>query len=108
MVLRGRAAVRSVKSAQDGRLFYIQLLRLQHRENILAARILMVLSASIIFALGVVHLVYTFWGPNLTPRDPALEISMSQFHLLLRKKRPCGGLGWASMPPTAWHLFCSA
>jgi hypothetical protein len=44
----------------------------------LAARILMVLSASIIFALGVVHLVYTFWGPNLTPRDPALQVSMSQ------------------------------
>jgi hypothetical protein len=44
----------------------------------LAPRILMVLSASIIFTLGVVHIVYTFWGPKLTPRDPALEISMSQ------------------------------
>jgi len=44
----------------------------------LAARILMVVSASIILTLGVVHLVYTFWGPNLTPRDPALQISMSQ------------------------------
>lgn len=44
----------------------------------MAAKILMVLSASIIFALGVVHLVYTFSGPNLTPRDPALQISMSQ------------------------------
>jgi len=43
-----------------------------------AAKILMVLSASIIFALGLIHLVYTFWGPNLTPRDPALQISMSQ------------------------------
>src|SRR6204780_3974820 len=38
----------------------------------------MVLSTSIIFTLGVVHLVYTFWGPNLTPRDPTLQISMSQ------------------------------
>jgi hypothetical protein len=44
----------------------------------LAARILMVLSASIVFTLGVVHLVYTFWGLMLTPRDPALQISMSQ------------------------------
>ena len=44
----------------------------------MAARILMVLSASIIFTLGVVHLVYTFWAPNLTPREPALQISMSQ------------------------------
>jgi hypothetical protein len=44
----------------------------------LAARILMVFSASIVLTLGVFHLVYTFWGPNLTPRDPALQISMSQ------------------------------
>jgi hypothetical protein len=33
----------------------------------LAAKILMVLSASIIFTLGVVHLVYTFWGPSSRP-----------------------------------------
>jgi hypothetical protein len=49
-----------------------------NRESILAARILMVLCASIVFTLGVVHLVYTFWGPKLTPRDPALQVSMSQ------------------------------
>jgi len=46
--------------------------------SILATKILMVLSASIIFTLGVVHLVYTFCGPKLTPRDPTLQISMSQ------------------------------
>ncbi len=44
----------------------------------MAARILMIFSASIMLALGVLHLVYTFWGPKLTPRDPALQISMSQ------------------------------
>ena len=44
----------------------------------MAAKILMVLSASIILTLGVTHLVYTFWGPSFTPRDPALQISMSQ------------------------------
>jgi hypothetical protein len=38
----------------------------------------MVLSASIMLTLGVLHLVYTFWGPKLTPRDRALQISMSQ------------------------------
>src|SRR5579864_9775649 len=38
----------------------------------------MVLSASIVLTLGVLHLVSTFWGPSLTPRDPALQISMSQ------------------------------
>jgi hypothetical protein len=52
----------------------------------LAARILMVLSASIIFTLGVVHLVYTFWGPNLTPRDPMLEVSMSQISPVITKE----------------------
>jgi hypothetical protein len=38
---------------------------------------LVMLSAAIILALGATHLVYTFWGPKLTPRDPALQISMS-------------------------------
>jgi hypothetical protein len=59
---------------------------LQIRKSILAARILMVLSASIVFALGVIHLVYTFWGPNLTPRDPALQISMSQISPVITKE----------------------
>jgi len=35
----------------------------------LAAKIVMLLSASISFVLGLVHLVYTFWEPLLTPRD---------------------------------------
>ena len=46
----------------------------------------MVLSASIILTLGVVHLVYTFWGPMLTPRDPALRISMSQTSPVITKE----------------------
>jgi hypothetical protein len=52
----------------------------------LAARILMVLSVGIIFTLGVSHLVYTFWGPNLTPRDPALQISMNQISPVITKE----------------------
>ncbi|MFM0164943.1 LIC_13387 family protein [Paraburkholderia sediminicola] len=52
----------------------------------MAARILMVLSASMMFALGVAHLVYTFWGPKLTPRDPALQISMSQISPVITKQ----------------------
>ena len=55
-------------------------------EGILAAKILMVLSASIIFTLGVAHLVYTFWGPMLTPRDPALQINMSQVAPVITKE----------------------
>ena len=50
----------------------------QIKESILAAKILMVLSASIVLTLGVLHLSSTFWGPSLTPRDPALQIRMSQ------------------------------
>src|SRR5580698_4562493 len=46
----------------------------------------MVLSASIIFTLGVVHFVYTFWGPKLTPREPALQISMSQISPVITRE----------------------
>jgi hypothetical protein len=46
----------------------------------------MVLSASIIFTLGVIYLVYTFWGPKLTPRDPMLQISMSQISPVATKE----------------------
>jgi hypothetical protein len=52
----------------------------------LAAKILMVLSASIILTLGIVHLSYTLWGPNLAPRDPALEISMRQISPVITKE----------------------
>src|SRR5258706_16067390 len=61
-------------------------MRPQNREGILAAKILMVLSASITFTLGVVHLGYTFWGPQLTPRDHALQISMSQIAPVITKE----------------------
>ena len=60
--------------------------RSKNKESILAAKILMILSASIIFTLGVVHLVYTFYGPNLKPRDPALEISMSRSSPVITKE----------------------
>lgn len=44
----------------------------------IAAQILMLLSAVIILTLGLIHLVYTFRGSKLTPRDPTLQISMSR------------------------------
>jgi hypothetical protein len=52
----------------------------------LAARILMIVSASIVFTLGVAHLAYSFWGPQLTPRDPALQVSMSQISPVITKE----------------------
>jgi hypothetical protein len=51
-----------------------------------AARILMVLSASIVFTLGAVHLAYTFRGPELTPRDPALQVSMTPISPVITKE----------------------
>ena len=41
-------------------------------------KLLMSASASIILVLGTLHLVYTFWGTKLTPRDPAVQTSMER------------------------------
>ena len=42
------------------------------------ATVLMVASAGLIFALGTLHLIYTFHGNKLTPRDPALRARMDE------------------------------
>ena len=41
-------------------------------------RILIAASASISLFLGIAHLVYTFFGPKLRPRDAALEARMKE------------------------------
>ena len=43
-----------------------------------AATILISVSAGIILALGVVHLIFTFHGTKLTPRDAALYAAMRE------------------------------
>lgn len=58
----------------------------QYKENILIAQILMMLSAGIIFTLGATHLLYTFWGPYLTPRDSTLQASMARTSLVISKE----------------------
>ena len=50
------------------------------------AKVLMIFSASIILTLGILHLVYTFWGPKLRPRDPALQVSMSKISPVISKE----------------------
>jgi hypothetical protein len=45
----------------------------------------MLLSAVITFTLGVFHLIYTFSGPNLTPRDTSLQIAMTQIAPVISK-----------------------
>ncbi len=44
----------------------------------LVAKILMVVSGSVILLLGTVHLVYTFSGPKLRPRDAELITRMNE------------------------------
>ena len=44
----------------------------------MAATTLMVMSAAILFAIGALHLVYTFHGPKLRPRDRALQVRMGE------------------------------
>ena len=40
---------------------------------------LMTASGAIFFILGTLHLIYTFYGPKLTPRDPALQVRMAKY-----------------------------
>lgn len=39
---------------------------------------LMLASAAVTFSLGTLHLVYTFFGTKLRPRDPALQVRMTE------------------------------
>ena len=42
------------------------------------ASVMMCISAGIVFLLGTIHLLYTFVGPKLTPRDRALRQRMQE------------------------------
>ena len=50
------------------------------------ARLLVVASAAIVLALGCVHLVYTFFGSRLAPRDPSLQSAMAEVPLVLTRQ----------------------
>jgi hypothetical protein len=41
-------------------------------------RFLLIASTAVILVFGIIHLLYTFRGPKLTPRDPALRARMEQ------------------------------
>lgn len=47
------------------------------------ARVLISTSACIMLLLGSVHLLYTFWGNKLAPRDPALQEAMNAMPMVL-------------------------
>ncbi|MEO8001189.1 MAG: hypothetical protein ABI644_04890 [Arenimonas sp.] len=50
------------------------------------AELLIAISAGIILLLGTVHLVYTFFGPKLTPRDPQLIETMKRISPVITKE----------------------
>ena len=50
------------------------------------AIVLMVASATILLVLGTLHLIYTFFGQKLTPRDPALQILMREVSPVITKE----------------------
>ena len=54
--------------------------------HFLAPIVLMSLSALVLSTLGVLHLVYTFHGPKLTPRDAALQARMAEVPLVITRQ----------------------
>ena len=47
---------------------------------------LMTLSTLVLLALGVLHLIYTFSGSKLMPRDPALQARMNEVNLVITRQ----------------------
>ncbi|HKS56716.1 MAG TPA: hypothetical protein VJS12_15590 [Steroidobacteraceae bacterium] len=47
---------------------------------------LMALSALVVLTLGMLHLIYTFSGSKLTPRDPALQARMAEVPLVITRQ----------------------
>ena len=52
----------------------------------MAATVLMLASAAILFALGALHLIYTLSGTQLAPRDTALQERMRQVSPVISKE----------------------
>ena len=50
------------------------------------AELLIAISAGIILLLGTLHLIYTFFGPKLTPRDPELIETMKRVSPVITKE----------------------
>lgn len=52
----------------------------------MTASLLIAASAAVIFVLGLVHLLYTFRGTKLHPRDAALQAQMAAAHPVLTRQ----------------------
>lgn len=47
---------------------------------------LIVASTAVVLLLGIIHLIYTFWGRMLHPRDPDLYTRMNEVSLTLTRE----------------------
>ena len=65
---------------------------------------LMAASAAIVLALGSLHLLYTFHGPKLRPRDPELQERMSSAYAGITRETTMWKL-WIAF--NAAHSFCA-
>jgi len=69
---------------------------------------LVVASSAIVLVLGLLHLLYTFRGRKLHPRDPDLHVRMNEVSPVITRQRQCGHAGSASTQVTATGSSSSA
>jgi hypothetical protein len=69
------------------------------------ARIFMGASSAIMVLLGSIHLLYTFWGDKLTPRDPAVQAAMNTAQMVLTRETTVWR-AWIGF--NASHSICAA
>lgn len=69
------------------------------------ARALITASSAIMVLLGSIHLLYTFWGNKLTPRDPAVQEAMNATHMVLTSETTVWR-AWIGF--NASHSLCAA
>ncbi len=50
------------------------------------ANLLIAASAVVLGALGSIHLLYTYWGNKLDPRDPAVRAAMERTHPVITRQ----------------------
>lgn len=69
------------------------------------ARAFITTSSAIMILLGSIHLLYTFWGNKLTPRDPAVQEAMNTTHMVLTSETTVWR-AWIGF--NASHSLCAA
>ena len=60
-------------------------------------------SAAIILLLGLIHLLYTFHGPKLLPRDRELHVRMQEVSPVITRQTTMWKAGASSWLPSSMH-----